>query len=234
MKTLKWLVLLALVGFMSVAVVYYIGFWEPDPAAMDFDRDGPRLVALSALALVLGASLLFSRPHIGEVLRSIVVWGGMGVVLVAGYAMRHDLEAIAWRTVGALAPGFAIDQPDGTIALVRDSSGHFTLNADVNGATIRFLIDTGASVITLTARDAQAMGFATEELRYRTPVTTANGKALVASIKLDTVSIAGAELHGLRAFVAPQGKLETSLFGMNALDRFVSWRVEKGRMILQP
>ncbi len=234
MKTLKGLVILALIGFMVFAVAYYIGFWEPDPAAMDFNNDGPRLVALSALALVLGASLIFSRPNIAEVLRSIVLWGGMGIVLVAGYAMRHDLEAIAWRTVGALAPGFAIDQADGTIALVRDSSGHFTLNAKVNGATINFLVDTGASVITLTAKDAQAIGIATDKLSYRTPVTTANGKALVASTRLETVSIAGVQLHGLRAFVAPPGKLETSLFGMNALDRFISWRVEKGRMILQP
>lgn len=234
MKSLKGLVIVALVGFMGAAVVYYAGFWSADPTELDFDRDGPRLVALSALALVLGASLVFSRPHIGEVLRSVAIWGGLGIVLVAGYAMRHDLETIAWRTVGALAPGFAIDQPDGTIALVRDSSGHFTLKADVNGATVRFLVDTGASIVTLTQEDARAIGLSPDSLNYRTPVTTANGRALVATVRLDTVSIAGAELTGLRAFVAPPGKLETSLFGMNALDRFVSWRVEKGRMILRP
>lgn len=114
MKTLKGLVIVALVGFMALAVIYYIGFWEPDPAELDFDRTGPQLVKLSALALILGASILFSRPHIGEIFRSILIWSSVGIVLVAGYAMRYELETIAWRTVGVLVPGYAIEQNDGS------------------------------------------------------------------------------------------------------------------------
>ena len=153
-------------------------------------------------------------------------WAGL---VVFGVALAESLAI-----VGVLVPGYAVEQNDGTIALVQDRSGHFTLDATVDGAPVHFLVDTGASMITLTDEDARAIGLDTSTLNFRTPVTTANGQALVALVELDRVTIAGADLRRLRAFVAPPGKLRSSLFGMNALNRFASWRVEKGRMILQP
>ncbi|AXS40104.1 TIGR02281 family clan AA aspartic protease [Breoghania sp. L-A4] len=234
MTALKYIVIAGLGVFMAGAVAYYIGFWDQDPATANLDRSGPQLVKLSALALILGASLLFSPRNLGTALRSMLIWTSLGVILVAGYAMRYELETVFWRTVGVLVPGYAIEQNDGTIALVQDRSGHFTLDATVDGAPVHFLVDTGASMITLTDEDARAIGLDTAALNFRTPVTTANGQALVAQVQLDTVTIAGSELRRLRAFVAPPGKLRSSLFGMNALNRLASWRVEKGRMILQP
>lgn len=234
MRSLRGLLLLALIGFMAAAFAYYIGYWQPDPQQLDVDNTGPHLVKLAALALVIGGSILFARPRLGDVFRAVVLWGGLGILLVAGYAMRYELETVVWRTVGVLVPGYAIEQQDGTIALVRDRSGHFTLDAGVGDKTIHFLVDTGASVVTLSHEDAEMIGIDTAALSYRIPVTTANGRALVAGTTLDALTIAGSELRTLRVFVAPQGKLDTSLFGMNGLDRFASWRVEKGRMILQP
>ncbi|MEI2387180.1 TIGR02281 family clan AA aspartic protease [Breoghania sp. JC706] len=232
---LRNLALIVLALIIAGAAVYYLGFWEgPEPGAIDFDSSGPAFVKLAIIGLVLGASLIFARPRVSEVLSAVIFWGGLGLILATGYSMRYELETMGRDVLASLVPGMAVERGDGTVALARDRSGHYVVDAKVDGAPVRFLVDTGASMVTLTAEDARAAGIDLDRLMFGAQVSTANGRAQVAPVRLSRVEIAGATLTNLRAFVAREGALDTSLFGMNALDRFKSWRVEGGRMILTP
>ncbi|MFD1694728.1 retropepsin-like aspartic protease family protein [Roseibium aestuarii] len=224
------LVVLAMLG----AGLGYLVWPGPETTPPDFDQTGPRLVALSALAFVFMASLIFGRPKASEILRGTLFWGGLCILLVVGYTFRHDIVNGGYRVLGALSPGLAVTQDDGSILVVRDRSGHFQVGSTVNGHPVDMLFDTGASTVVLTYQDAVEAGFHPESLQFTVPVRTANGQAMVAPVRIDRLTIADLQLSDLRAFVARDGALETSLLGMRALDRLKSWRIEGDRLILIP
>lgn len=221
---------IALLGVIGVTVLY----WPQSVEELDFDQTGPRIAALAALLIVIGGSFLASRPRISELAKGFLIWGGLLVLLVAGYAMRNDLSYYGERTLGAIFPGMTIQAPDGSISVVESQNGHFYLDANVDGHTIRFLVDTGASTVSLSAADAAIIGYEPDQLNYIMPVSTANGTALVAPIKLDSLSIGNYTTHKLNATVSRAGALDQSLLGMNALRGLSSWRVEGDRLILTP
>lgn len=226
--------LAALVLVILGAVLYaFIGF-PTSPEDANFDTSGPRIVALSALAIVFIASLLFGQPKVRDILKAVVFWGGLMAVLVTGYAYKSDLIAGGYRVLGALAPGLAVNQQDGTILVVRDAGGHFHLDANVEGTPVRFLLDTGASAVVLTYEDAMRIGLSPDTLSFSVPVATANGRTVVAPVRLRNITVGDARMQGVRSYVARDGSLETSLFGMSALDRLQTWRIEGDRLIMTP
>ncbi|MEP3047514.1 MAG: TIGR02281 family clan AA aspartic protease [Roseibium sp.] len=227
-------VIVVFLGAIS-AVAFYAFFGDPtDPANANFDDTGPRLVALSALAFVFLASFVFGQPKIREIIQGTLFWGGLCAVLVIGYTYRTDLVQVGYRVLGSLAPGLAVTQPDGTILIVRDAGGHFVVDGKTNGASIQFLLDTGASAVVLSYQDARSAGYRDRDLSFTVPVSTANGRTLVAPVKIDTITIGDHTLRNIRGFVARDGSLEASLLGMTALDRLRSWRIEGDRLIMTP
>jgi len=219
---------------MAGAAIYALIDWPSSPEDYNFDNTGPRLVALSAISAVILASFLFGQPKVKDILRGTFFWGGLALLLVAGYTYRGELVQTGYRVLGALAPGMAVSQPDGTILIVRDASGHFMLDGRANGARVPFLLDTGASAVVLTYDDARRAGFRDGDLSFNVPVSTANGRTLVAPVRISDLTIGEAHFPNVRAFVARDGSLETSLFGMTALDRLRSWRIEGDQLIMAP
>ncbi len=226
---------IALLIVALAAFVFYAFFGDPtDPTNVNFDDSGPRLVALSALAFVFIASFIFGQPKFREILQGTLFWGGLCALLVVGYTFRTDLVHAGYRVLGALAPGLAVTQPDGTILIVRDASGHFVLDGRINGVRTEFLLDTGASAVVLSYDDAHHAGYRAQDLSFTVPVSTANGRTLVAPIQINTIAIGEHTLRNIRGFVAQDGSLEASLFGMTALDRLQSWRIEGDKLIMTP
>jgi aspartyl protease family protein len=121
----------------------------------------------------------------------------------------------------------------GTASVVKSADGHFWAEAVVNDKRVRFLVDTGASAVALTPADARRLGFDPATLAYTGEVATANGKARVALINLDSVSVAGARVTGVQAFVVENG-LETSLLGMTYLGRLSRFEATQQALILRP
>ncbi len=161
-----------------------------------------------------------------------LVWLALGVVLILAYSFKDDARSLVDRFASELIPGTAIVAEDGSVTFKRASDGHFQVKASVNGATISMLVDSGASAVVLTAKDAKAIGLDTSALSYTTPVTTANGRAFTAPIILDRISVGGIEARTVRAMVAQEGSLRGSLLGMSYLDRLGSWSVSGDRITL--
>jgi aspartyl protease family protein len=110
-------------------------------------------------------------------------------------------------------------------------NGHFILAAEVNGAPVRFLVDTGASLVTLTPDDARAAGFTPRDLDYTQRASTANGVVRAAPVLLREVRIDGFSLDNVRAVV--EDHVPQSLLGMSFLDRLKSFAVREGSLILK-
>lgn len=123
--------------------------------------------------------------------------------------------------------------PASAASVSKSADGHYWAEADVGGHEIRFLVDTGASAVALTAEDARRLGVEPNGLDYRYKVATANGEAHAARITLPSVSIAGARVDNVDAFVLDHG-LETSLLGMTYLGRLSAFEATPHALILRP
>ena len=118
-------------------------------------------------------------------------------------------------------------------SISKASDGHYWAQADVNGRQVRFLVDTGASAVALTAEDARRLGFDPRSLDYSYTVTTANGPARAAAVTLASVSVAGARIADVEALVIESG-LDTSLLGMTFLGRLSRFEATRSSLILRP
>ena len=104
-----------------------------------------------------------------------------------------------------------------SVVLAADSRGHFLAEGSVNGGSVRFILDTGATSVVLPAADATRLGI---DYRKGPPgiLRTASGPAPAWRVKLDRVRVGGIELINVDALVIEQG-LDIALLGMAFLNR---------------
>jgi aspartyl protease family protein len=195
---------------------------------MDND-DFVRMMSLVLLLAAVGVRAI-GGGNWGETGRNLSVWAVIALVFVAGYQYRAELQDIASRVTLGLVPSrpqLSVNS-DGAKVLViqKSSSGHFEIDSAVNNADVSFMIDTGASSIVLTLQDA-------ESLNYSVPVSTANGRSLAAPVMLEEIVIGDIVRRNLPALVAPEGRLDQSLLGMDYLNTLTGFSVAQDRLSLQ-
>ncbi|MEL6861124.1 MAG: TIGR02281 family clan AA aspartic protease [Pseudomonadota bacterium] len=111
--------------------------------------------------------------------------------------------------------------------------GHYWTRALVNKkASVEFMVDTGASVVALTYKDAQKMGLRPETLDYRWEIRTAGGTTLGASVMIDSIQINQVKVRNVEAMVL-RTDLQQSLLGMSFLRELYSYEFRGNRMIIQ-
>ncbi len=105
-----------------------------------------------------------------------------------------------------------------TVVLIADGRGHFSGSGTVNGRSMQYLVDTGASMVAIGQPDADRLGL---DYRGGQPVTvgTANGTARGWRLRLDSLRLGDVELFGVDAIVTPQG-MPYVLLGNSALNEF--------------
>lgn len=209
---------------------------------LGLDEDGTmRLIYLVVLlAFVLGwfSFRRGTRSIVGFQVRHLAIWALIILGLVALYAYRAPLLSLAGPVLQELDPSRVVEvtNADGQTELViaRGMDGHFHLDAEANGAELRFLVDTGATGTVLTVSDAEESGIDTSSLDFNRPVETANGTAYYATGRLQSLEIGPWRLSDVAIGIMPDRQLGTSLLGMSTIDRFASVRIEGDRMVLVP
>jgi aspartyl protease family protein len=104
------------------------------------------------------------------------------------------------------------------VTLAADTRGHFFIDGAVNRIPVRFMVDTGATMVALPQRDADRLGIDYRAGR-RAATRTANGIAAVYVVKLDSIRIGDIELLNIDGLVHEGGGLEQALLGMSFLNR---------------
>ena len=122
----------------------------------------------------------------------------------------------------------------GNILIPRDRDGQYWVSLYVNGTPIRFMVDTGASHISLRYEDAEMAGLNPAALDYIYIFKTVNGVSHKAMIKLDYISLKSIEFFNIPASVSKPGQLNVSLLGMNFLNKLSGFNVENNLMVLRP
>ena len=179
------------------------------------------------LSLLLGAVgfyyIVANRRNLGQLLRHAALWALIFIGALAAVGLWQDVRP-------RLAPAQII-RGDGVIEVDRDQSGHFSLTAMVNGAPVAFLVDTGASNVVLSLRDAERAGINVDDLTFTGRAQTANGTVRTAPVKIDTLSLGGIQDDRVRAYVT-DGDLFGSLLGMDYLRRYDRIEIKQDKLIL--
>jgi aspartyl protease family protein len=189
---------------------------------------------LCATALVMaGWTINDFRQRWSDGVRALLVWSIVFAALISGYARRDELSLVLDRVIGEIDPGRTVTTDAGEVVVARRADGSFTLAGHVNDKSARFVFDTGASAVVLTAESAAASGFVPETLSFVVPVSTANGRTLAAPVTIDRITIGPIVERRIKALVAKPGVLHENLLGMTFLDRLASYEVRGNRLILR-
>jgi aspartyl protease family protein len=170
-------------------------------------------------------------------MRSIVMFAGLA--LAAGFFVPRyaahigPTEGPAPLSAHPLMPVAAGEGRSRSVVVPRDSRGQFEVDAMVNGHRVGFVVDTGASVIALTARDAARLGIRPAQNAFVAEVRTANGKVRAAPARLDAVQVGDIEVRDVAALVLPDEALSDSLLGLAFLSRLRRFEYSDGKLVLE-
>jgi aspartyl protease family protein len=218
---------------LGVALLLLIASHDGELIAGLPSHDFAWLVAKIALAIVIGSLVLaLFRRHFSHALEAALLWVVIALVLAVAYTYRADLRTIGDRVLAELIPGRAV-QIGRAVEIARGRSGEFQVGAQINGARVGMVLDTGASSVVLTPEAAKAVGLPLEVLTYSVIIETANGRARAASVTLDRLAVGSIVERSVPALVAQPGQLKVSLLGMSFLDRLESWEVRGDRLVMR-
>ncbi len=190
-------------------------------------------------ALIVGCFVTFwptSGGHGSTGLRiaKAVVIVGVAAVGLAGLYFGRDLSQLTRRGPEDAEASSAVTY-DGPVAvrLRSDQGGRFTTQAQINGAAVDMVVDTGATQVMLRSSDAQAAGIDIAKLQFDTAIATANGTTYAAPARLRTVQIGLLQIEDIDVLVAKPGTLNKSLLGMSFLTRLASYQIAGEFMTLR-
>lgn len=183
----------------------------------------PSIIYLLLLLFFIGGSVFSARGRqIGTTFRQIAIWAVIFAVTIGG---------VAWYEKNSQT-SYAVSDTSSVIELRKRFDGHFHLDAVINGVTVPFIVDTGASQIVLTQEDAERVGLDLRRLDFNMRAQTANGTVATAPVLLETMEVEGLRDTNVRA-VVNGGDMTGSLLGMSYLSRFDSIEIQGERLILR-
>ena len=190
------------------ALALVLGLIAGGAAAQDVGLAG--VMGSKAMLMING-----SEPQsvaVGQSLDGVKVVSVQGDQVVVEIGGRKRPLRVGQHAIGTVAADGA-----GKVIMTADNQGHFYTTGTVNGVSVRFLVDTGATMISLGASDARRIGL--DFNRGQKGMTqTANGQSVVSKIQLDTVRIGDVTLHNVDALIH-QTEMPMALLGMSFLNR---------------
>jgi aspartyl protease family protein len=226
---LHWVVPLAIILLCGIAVLNRDAeLWNRLT-----EHDVASLTTWGVWAAVVGASVVIMfRNQLFKALTAALIWSAIGIALLLGYTYRSDLRAVGDRVMAEVVPGW-VAQKGNVAEIARGRGGDFSVRAQVNGARVSMVLDSGASSVVLTQEAAKAVGLPLEVLQYTANVDTANGRTRAAPVTLDRITVGSIVERSVPALIAQPGALRTSLLGMSFLNRLESWEVRGDKLLLR-
>ncbi len=228
-QRLLWLLL---VGISITLLILIARHGEGTVGSISTGNFSSLIYKILLLVFFAGSVMTLFRERFIQAALAALLWVVVGLLLVGGYSYRFELHDIVDRVIAELDPGRVVTQGR-TVAVARTNAGDFNIKAQINGARVAMVLDTGASSVVLTRDDAKAAGLPLEVLAYTVNIDTANGRTRAAPVTLDRIAVGSLVERSVDALVAQPGQLKTSLLGMSFLNRLQSWEVSGDRLMLR-
>ena len=170
-------------------------------------------------------------------MRSVVFFAAFalaaGVVVPRYAAQMHGGAAPTLMAARPVTPAAPASSNSREVVIAPGRNGHFQVEARVDGRRLDFMVDTGASVIALTERDAAMLGIHPAAGDYVAMVRTANGTVRAAPVELNMVEIDDLVVRNVAAMVLPEGALSDNLLGLSFLSRLHRYEYADGKLVLE-
>jgi len=183
---------------------------------------------LMAVMLVLG-SLMSRRERAAKLLTMALAWVAIFAAGFVLFTFRDDFSWVVQR-LRAEATGEPVQQ-GAEIRIPMAIDGHFWIDARLNGQSVKFLVDSGATMTTIGRATAERTGLDVNPTADQL-VRTGNGVIRVSSGRARTLEVGSIERAGISVHVADNEDL--NVLGMNFLSSLSRWGVEGRWLVLVP
>lgn len=190
--------------------------------------DAPNTFYLLLLLMLVGSSLVAMRLPLAKAAKIALGWVAIFAATFALFSFRSEFSAL-----GSRLKAEAIGEPvvaGGELRIPMAEDGHFWVDASVNGHEARFLIDSGASITTISREIAREAGVQTG-IRVAM-VETANGMVEMRPATASRFDVGPISRTDFGIQVNDHDR--SNVLGMNFLSSLRSWRVEGHYLILRP
>ena len=218
-----------------IIIIYFLGAFllRDNFSALFLESGSAWWMALIAVGLVATAFAGAIRNLMGFLSeeRHNALFALVALFCIGGVEYINSERTMRSEQVVAETAAVAVISPE--VFINRSWDGHFRVIAQVNGSDVGLMVDTGASLVLLRYDDALRIGIPLDQLDYSTPLTTANGKSYVATYYISELAVGDLTIHDVKAAVAQEGALHSSLLGMSFLEKLEETVIQKNRMILR-
>jgi aspartyl protease family protein len=193
--------------------------------------DALHFIYLIGLIVIVGSSLAVRRLPMGQGLKMAAGWILIFVVFFVGFTLKDDFASLYRRVVGGSGEGQVVHVGD-ALRIRKSEDGHFWVDGDVDGTKVRFLIDSGASKVSLTAETARKAGVEPSS-SFPVMIATANGTVPAQTGTAKRIKIGTIERRDMDIYMAETFG-DMNVLGMNFLSSLSSWGVEGEWLVLKP
>lgn len=189
--------------------------------------NSPQVIYYAMGVLLVLSSLLATRLPLGKALKMGLAWAGIFAGFFVLFAFRGEFQGFGQR-IRAEALGSPVAN-GGELRIPISDDGHFWVDASVNGRSARFLVDSGATVTTISSDLAQSARVPTDGRRW--VVETANGAAPIIQSSADRLEVGSISRTDFPIDISERD--QTNVLGMNFLRSLSGWQVEKNYLVLR-
>ena len=190
--------------------------------------NGPSMVFYILAIVLVASSLVGMRLPIAKAAKMLLAWLAIFGVAFVLFSFRSEFSAVGQRLY-ASAFGTPVES-GGELRISMAEDGHFWVRGSLNGESVRFLVDSGASVTTVSAETARNAGIVPTS--RKSVVNTANGRVIMSRAYADRLEVGSIERREFPIDIN-EGD-DTNILGMNFLSSLSGWRVERGDLVLRP
>jgi aspartyl protease family protein len=193
--------------------------------------DTARLVAASLMIALVASSLFGRQLKFGEALRMALAWCAIFALAFVAFLFRDEARAV-WSRIKAEVGGGSAQVSGSVTRITMGEDGHFHVRAKVNGQSVDFLIDSGATTTGLT-ENAARLANVQPDSSIDMPVDTANGTVMVSTARIGLLEVGNIRKTDARAVIGKSFG-DTNVLGMSFLSHLRSWKVEGRTLTLEP
>jgi len=198
---------------------------------MSGDRTA-ELIYLVAILVFVASALTVRRIPIGKGLRMFAGWVIIFLAVFVAFSLKDDIVGFANQVLDERRAETTGVQVGEDLQIKQALDGHFWVDGQLNGESVRFLIDSGATTTSISGATARRAGIQPSG-GFPAMVQTANGVVTVERGRAERLAIGHIVREDMAVHIS-DGFGETNVLGMNFLSSLSGWGVENNRLILKP
>jgi aspartyl protease family protein len=189
-------------------------------------------VYLVGVLILVGSALMVRRIPLGQGLKMFAGWVLIFLAAFVAFTLKDDFMALGRRVMAEGRGEGEVVAAGRELRIRKSMDGHFWVNAELNGHKVRFLVDSGATVTSISAGTARLADIPPGD-GIPALVDTANGTVPVERSLAGRLKVGTIERRNLAVYVSDRFGY-TNVLGMNFLSSLSSWGVEGQWLVLKP